>query len=127
MQEVIKRGLIPQNRDRCQSVLDSNTGVYFFDSLYSVDDWIDKLYQSKDKENLELLRFDLLNRKWKIQNQVIGDFYLTRKVNPNGITYLRMLDKKDQFVSLSSINGLLYDGSLQAIWEPLSSYKPLSK
>lgn len=121
MENIINDGLIPKCGDRSKSVGDTRKAIYFFDSLYSIVDWIDKLYENKDIYKLELLRFNLKRRRWYSQNREIGDFYLPYAVPREKLEYLRIIDINGQYMFL---NENLDNMKLQ--WEPLSNYKSLT-
>lgn len=107
-------GLIPKCGERSLINNDSRKAIYFFDSLYSIDDWIEALYNNKNIESLELLRFNLKNRKWHSQNSDIGDFYLCNPVLPKRI---ELLKREDEEGHMFNINDVILQKKL--IWESL--------
>ena len=121
MNNICIKGLKPVNGERSKSKNDEINGIYFFDYLGSVNDWIDLLYKDKNIYELELLRFNLKNRKWILKNE--NEFYLTNKVKPEKIEYLRILDKeKNIYLPLNFL-----DDNKELIWYKLDDYKPLIK
>ena len=121
IEDIRKEGLKPLCGKRSQSVCDDTKGVFFFDYLGSVSHWIDVLYENKNIYELELLRFNLKNRKWILKNE--NEFYLTNKVKPEKIEYLRILDKeKNIYLPLKFL-----DENKELIWYELDNYKPLIK
>ena len=121
IEDIRKEGLKPLCGKRSQSVCDDTKGVFFFDYLGSVSHWIDVLYENKNIYELELLRFNLKNRKWILKNE--NEFYLTNKVKPEKIEYLRILDKeKNIYLPL-----IFLDENKELIWYELDNYKPLIK
>ncbi len=130
MGEIVSKGLIPQIGERSQSINDNNKAIYFSCSLYSIDEWIDCLYGNKDIDNLELLRFNLKNRKWFIQDPTIGDFYVKRAINPERISYLKIFDSDGNISSLRNLYMALYSleaKKYQIMWADLLNYDKLEK
>lgn len=125
MDEIINKGLLPNCGLRSRLAGDSRKAVYFFDSLYSVNDWIDRLYNNKDVENLELLRFNLKGLKWYIQNQLISDFYLLNPIEKQKLSYLRIINQNGELCNLSHIDKTLYDKECQSklFWHEVKNYK----
>ena len=109
---------------RSQSVCDDTKGVFFFDYLGSVSHWIDVLYENKNIYELELLRFNLKNRKWIKQND--NEFYLPNKVLSERIEYLRIYDiEKNIYLPLNFVDNVNENRIL--VWNSLNEYKPLVK
>ena len=124
MKMICSQGLKPLCGERSQSVGDDTKGVFFFDCLESVLDWIDYLYKDRNVEELELLRFNLKNRKWVKQNDC--EFYLPHKVLPERVEYLRIYDQETSSLSpLSSIGD--YNKRKELIWKGLKDYKPFNE
>ena len=111
-------GLKPLCGDRSKSVGDIRKAIYFFDSIYSIDNWIEELYKNKDKNTLELLRFNLKRRKWYSQNKEIGDFYLLNPISPERI---ELLKREDDNGIIHTIDNLVYQKKL--LWIPIKYYK----
>ena len=120
MRYICSEGLKPICGERSKSVNDDIKGIFFFENLYMINDWIDALYKNKNIYELELLRFNLKNRKWLMRN--IDEYYLTNKVQPNKIEYLRLCDKEQNIY-------LPLDTDKEAVieWNKLSNYKSLKK
>jgi hypothetical protein len=118
------KGLVPQTGQNSKAVGDSRRAIYFFDCLGSVLDWISALYPNEDIENIELLRFNLKNRIWGVQNQEIGDFYIERPVKVDKLSYLRIYDSYQNLVLFREIEDIIYGdkSQYQMIWEDLSTY-----
>ena len=124
MKKICVEGLKPLCGERSQSVNDNFNGIFFFDNIESVSRWIDVLYENKDIYELELLRFNLKNRKWIKKND--DEFYLIHKVLPKKIEYLRLYDnEKNVFLPLNSIDSI--DKQKILTWNSLEYYKPLKK
>lgn len=122
MKSICCQGLKPLCGERSKSVGDNTKGVFFFDLLESVSNWIDWLYKNRDVSELELLRFNIKNRKWFKQDDC--EFYLTHKVLPERIEYLRIYDPDNgSFLPLSAIEDTHKKKEL--VWKGLTSYKPL--
>ena len=127
MKGICKNGLKPLVGDRSMSVGDNIKGIFFFDSLYSINDWIERLYKDKDIYELELLRFNIKQRKWNMRRcYEYVEFYLLNKVAQDKIEYLRLYDKSDTFLPLNFEN-YLNDSDNRIMWNSLCDYKPLVK
>lgn len=124
MKNICRYGLKPQCGERSISVGDNTKGIFFFDYLNSLSKWIDILYKNKNINELELLRFNLKNRKWIKQNN--NEFYLPNKVLPERIEYLRIYDiEKNIYLPLNFVDNLNEKSIL--MWNRLDNYKPLIK
>lgn len=124
MENICKYGLKPLCGERSKSVGDDIKGIFFFDSIRSVSDWIDALYKNRDICELELLRFNLKHRKWIKKNN--SEFYLPNKVLPERIEYLRLYDtEKNIYLPLNFVGASNEKSVL--IWNSLDDYKPLVK
>ena len=118
MPNIIVEGLKPKCGVRSQLVGDIRKAVYFFDSLSKTENWLEYLYANKDLKGLELLRFNLKQRRWKIQCSQVEDFYLLNPVLPQGIDYATLYDERGQIVTLDN------DFSkVKILWKPLSKYE----
>jgi len=82
MISIIENGLIPQDGERCKSVMDKKRGIFCLCSLNSVQEWALNLYKKENLEDLKLLRFNLKNRKWHIDeySYFLFSIYLPNKV-----------------------------------------------
>lgn len=118
MAKIIVEGLKPKCGERSQLVGDIRKAVYFFDSLSKTEFWMECLYASKDLKGLELLRFNLKQRKWKIQCSQVEDFYLLRPVLPQSIEYATLYNEKGEVVTLDSDLA-----KVKVLWNPLSKYE----
>jgi len=107
IKSIKEKGLVPKIGERSKQVGDTVKGIYFFDNIYNLYEWIECLYKNKDITSLALLRFNLKRRKWFIHNNC-EDFYIIHKVSPDKIEYLENLD------------GRVYEKEL--IWKKLNSY-----
>lgn len=120
MISIKERGLVPLCGLRSESVGDIRKAVYFFlpESYYSIYDWIEYLYHSKNTENLKLLRFNLMRRKLYEQCAYIGDFYLLKPVLSKEIEYMTIMDSNESLLPL--------DSELSKIkkieWKPIIDY-----
>ena len=124
MEKICKEGLLPLCGERSKSVGDNIEGIFFFDYLGSAPDWMDALYEDKDVNELELLKFNLKHRKWLKQN--CNEFYLTDRVAPQEIQYLRIYDKaKKMYLPLNLVDSIEAPATLR--WKHLDKYKPLAK
>lgn len=121
-------GLRPKLGERSIFADDRVKAVYFFDSIYSADSWMDLLYPEEDGYSLELLRFNLKGYKWYLTDGC-NEFYLKTPVKPASVSYLRISDSFQEFVPLSIIYDALYDkkDSYSFTWNSVISYKPLVK
>lgn len=84
---IIKKGLVPQIGDRSKLIGDNTKGVFFFDSPSFLEFWIYELYENNTINDIELLRFNLKNRKWFSKDREIGDFYTPNIILPSRIEY----------------------------------------
>lgn len=116
--EIITKGLVPRIGTRSESINDKNKAIYFFDSITLLDDWIEELYKDRNKSDLELLRFNLKNRKWFHRDIDIGDFYLKTRVNPNSIEFLSIYDDSEKII-ISEENIEKH----KSIWKKIKDYK----
>ena len=142
---IIEKGLIPLNGERCKTIGDDRTGIFCLDGLYSVSDWAEVLYENGDIETLKLLRINLKMRKWymDMSNDNAFGLYLPNKVLPQSIDYLQLKDINGKIVSLEKLFDIdflerVYDitGSFDGIgrskkiivdgcslsWEPIEQY-----
>lgn len=128
MKNICNEGLKPLCGERSKSVGDDIKGIFFFDSLYSVNKWINALYENKDIHELELLRFNLKQRKWIMQNP--SEFYLVHKVRPDKIEYLRLFDEnKNMYLPLNNLPSDYFEerNDIKLNWNNLDNYKVLKK
>ena len=126
MKSICEKGLIPQCGARSKSVDDDSVGIHFSDSIISIiEDWADILYEDKDMESLEILRFNLKGLKWKTHyrgdNHVPGDWYLINRLLPEYIEYLRILN--NGVLEHASTDNMLYYEQDNRIWLPIKQYE----
>ena len=114
IEKIIKEGLIPLCKERSISKNDVKNSIYFFDRLSNAFDWSYYLYNSANLQELELLRFNLKNKKWFFHNNG-EDFYLDSKLLPKELEFL------------SNIEEVVTEDDLdkQLIWTPIKQYKKL--
>lgn len=120
---ICKEGLKPLCGDRSKLVYDNTKGIYFFINLYNAPAWIDALYKNKDKYELELLRFNLKNRKWFISGD--DEYYLIHKVKPEKIEYLRIFNN-NEYLPLD-FDKIIDEELIKIEWNNLNDYKVLKK
>ena len=113
MESIIEKGLLPSNGKRCQSVKDERVGVFCFDGLHHAKDWAEILYDKSELETLKILRFNLKNRKWHIDNSnafVLG-MYLPYKVLPERLSYLCITNNDGEEIPITKFFDLnfVYD------------------
>ena len=121
MKSICREGLKPSVGERSKLSGDNISGIFFFNNLYFVNDWIEKLYKDKNICELELLRFNLKELNWIIRNP--NEFYLNCNIMDDKIEYLRIYNKKyDTFLP---INKLYLLGENELLWKNLKEYKPL--
>lgn len=113
LENIIKKGLIPLCGERSESVGDTRKAIYFFDYIYSAEDWAYRLYANQYSE-LELLKFNLKRRKWYSLSNEIGDFYVTRPVLPE---HIEILNRRDEEENIFTLDEITFQKRL--IWEPL--------
>ncbi len=119
MESIIEKGLIPQIGDRSKSVGDDIKAVYFIDDLSRLDEWIEALYKDEELKDLEILKFNLKNRKWYIKFLDDGEFYTPNIILPNKIEFLRLYDEINECYMPLSFNIEMYVQE----WEPIYKYK----
>lgn len=125
MVNICKLGLKPLCGERSMSVGDTTKGIFFFDYLFSASDWIERLYEKKDIYELELLKFNLKNRKWIKRNN--DEFYLPNKVFPEKIDYLRIYDIKEGIYLPLNFIDKVDEKRIVIVWNSLENYRPLVK
>jgi len=112
---IIEKGLIPSLGQRSISACDNEKAIYFFDSLLNLNDWMEKLYSDKNKDDLEVLRFNLRGRKWYLHNGG-EDFYLKRKVNIDKLEMLRLYDINNNVIPYSKLD---YVDDIKYVWNSM--------
>ena len=122
---ICENGLLPLRGERSRSVGDDSVGIHFDDSLTTIiEDWMDMLYQDRDRNTLEVLRFNLKGLKWSTcymgDYYVPGDWYLVERLLPEYIEYLRICNN-GKLEHATSKNDLYYEEE-NRIWLPIKSY-----
>ena len=97
---IIKNGLIPSIGNRSRVAGDEFKAIYFFDEIYSLEEWMDFLYQNQDKDSLEILRFNIKNLKWYFHRK--NEFYITQIIPSEKIDFL-ILYRGLELVTFSEI------------------------
>ena len=123
MESICKEGLKPMLGERSISIGETEKRIFFTCCLNEIPKWIGLLYEKRNIEELELLRFNIKRRKWHMRvGSTIYDpqeFYLEKMVKPKSIEYTRIIDLfSDLPLDLDS-----YDYSNAEIeWRPLETY-----
>ena len=125
MKNICVEGLKPLCGERSKLADDNFNGIFFFDNLYNLNEWIDVLYKNKNIYELELLRFNIKQRKWIIKNP--DEFYLIHKVNKEKIEYLRFYDEENDIYLPLNIENYSSDNDVKVTWNSLDNYKILKK
>lgn len=122
MRNICIEGLLPSLGERSKLAGDSINGIFFFNNICFINDWIEKLYKEKNIYELELLRFNLKGLRWIIRNS--NEFYLLDKVNREEIEYLRIYNRI--YETLLPLDSICLNNN-QMLWNNLKNYKPLLK
>lgn len=116
-------GLLPKCEERSKAIGDSREAIYFFPVLLLINNWIDLLYGSKNRESLELLRIDLkkMKRRFTISdhnpNNIFGDWYTLDKITPDNLEYLKRINQDKEVFYLEN---LLENEMESLIWRPIN-------
>ena len=102
IENIIKYGLLPSIGNRSLIAGDRFKAVFFFDELYNMEEWMDFLYGSKDKDSLEVLRFNIKKLRWFIHNGG-EEFYLKHKVPIEKIDYLELYNSNSDIISFNNL------------------------
>ncbi len=117
MDNIMRYGLLPSLGDRSILAGDNFKAVFFFDKLYNLDNWINFLYQCRDKASLEVLRFNIKQIRCFSHND--GEEFYTKQIIPvEKIDYLE-ISKKD--CSLIDFNDLS-NQDVDYRWRKLKEY-----
>lgn len=117
---IIKYGLVPSLGDRSLLVGDKFKAIFFFDELYNIEEWMDFLYKNKDKNSLEVLRFNIKKLRWFIHNAG-EEFYTKSNIPIEKIDYLKLYNKNNRLITFNDmINENIYD--LDYRWNKLKEY-----
>ena len=120
MDSIIKYGLIPSFGDRSKIAGDRFKAVFFFDNIYNIENWMEFLYKNKDKDSLEVLRFNIKKLKYFIHNNG-EEFYLKNIIPIEKIDYLNLYNDNSDIISFSS----LYKEDIYTLkykWNKLKEY-----
>ena len=119
IESIIKYGLIPSTGDRSLLAGDTFKAVFFFDNLYNIEEWMNFLYKNKDKDSLEVLRFNIKKLKGFIHNDG-NEFYIQDIIPIDKIDYLKLYNN-DKVVSFNDmINENIH--KLNYRWNKLKEY-----
>lgn len=99
---ILKFGLIPSLGERSILAKDQFKAVFFFDNLYNIENWMNFLYKNKDKDSLEVLRFNIKKLKWFIHNGG-EEFYIKQKVPIENIDYLELYNNNSDIISFNNL------------------------
>lgn len=121
MKDICLEGLKPSVGERSRLAGDDIKGIFFFDNLCFLNNWIEQLYQDKNIYELELLRFNLKDRKWIIRKP--NEFYLLSRVSESDIEYLRIYNEKSGIYLPLDLLYPTYNKEIS--WNHLKGYKPL--
>ena len=125
IESILKTGLIPMVGARSNDAGDTEKAVYFFDNLYNLESWMNYLYKNKDKDSLEVLRFNLKRLKWYIHNGG-KEFYLKNMIPLEKLQYLILCDENNILIPYSKLS--IYNPyELKYNWIPLSQYNSNKK
>ena len=117
---IIRYGLLPTIGDRSIIAGDNFKAVFFFDNINNIEEWMDFLYKNKDKDSLDVLRFNIKSLKWFIHNNG-EEFYIRHKIPITKIDYLEIYNKESNLISYNNlINENIYN--LEYRWNKLKEY-----
>lgn len=119
IESIIKYGLLPSFGDRSKLAGDKFKAVFFFDNLYNIEEWMNFLYKSKDKDSLEVLRFNIKKLKWFIHNSG-EEFYTQSQIPVEKIDYLKIYNNNKLITFNDMINENIYN--LDYRWNKLKEY-----
>lgn len=103
MDNIMRYGLLPSLGDRSILAGDNFKAVFFFDKLYNLDNWINFLYQCRDKSSLEVLRFNIKQIRCFSHND--GEEFYTKQIIPvEMIDYLEVSKKDCGLINLPNQN-----------------------
>ena len=116
MYGIIREGLLPQCGVNCKRVDDTSVGIHFATKLADIYDfWIMALYEKMNKEELEILRFNIQNRRYQHlyyrEHYIPGDWIALDKVLSKDIEYFTNIDEN-----------IMYDEEKQ-LWLPIDQYQ----
>lgn len=102
IESILKYGLIPSLGERSILAGDQFKAIFFFDEIYHIEEWMDFLYKNKDKDSLEVLRFNIKRLKYFIHNNG-EEFYLKHKIPVEKIDYLNLYNSNSDIISYSNL------------------------
>lgn len=103
IESIKKIGLQPVCGKRSREANDTRKAIYFSDTLYLVEQWIERLYKEKNKYELELLKFNIKEKNWYSKDDEIGDFYLLKPILPENIEILNKYDELENPYTIDKI------------------------
>lgn len=122
MTEIKENGLIPKLEEGKLSTNNRIKTIHYFDSLYLVDKWIQKLYEEQDLDDLELLKFNIKDKKGYIYSS--NDFYTLHEIDKQGISYLTIYNKQGIILPLNLITEALYfPNDYILMWNNIEKYQ----
>lgn len=119
IESIIKYGLIPTIGNRSLLAGDKFKAIFFFDKLYNLEDWMDFLYKNKDKNSLEVLRFNIKRLKGFIHNGG-EEFYIKNHIPAEKIDYLKLYNEERLITFNEMMDKNVYD--LDYRWNKLKEY-----
>ena len=103
IENIKKEGLQPSCGKRSIEANDTRKAIYFSDTLYLVEQWIEKLYKENNKQELELLKFNIKEKSWYAKDETIGDFYILKPILPENIEILNKYDELNNPYTIDNI------------------------
>lgn len=103
IESIKQNGLQPMCGRRSIESKDTRLAIYFSDTLYLVEQWIELLYKTKNKQELELLKFNIKEQNWYAQDETIGDFFLLKPIIPEKIEILEKYDELNNPYTIDKI------------------------
>lgn len=116
LENIKNKGLLPKCGERSKSIGDNQEAIYFFPTLILIKDWVKVLYEKKDREFLELLRFNLKTINFVARDIEFSDFYTTDSITPENIQLLQRIDLNGNPYYLEN---LLNQSKGSLIWKPI--------
>ena len=65
IKSIKEKGLVPNLGERSKLLGDNEKAIYFFDSFTNMLDWMNVLYKDENKDNLEVLKFNIKRRLFR--------------------------------------------------------------
>ena len=85
---IISHGLVPSLGDRSLKVGDNFKAIYFFDKIDSINDFMNFLYENKNKDSLEVLRFNIKQLTWFYHSD--NEYYIKCDIPVDKLDYLEL-------------------------------------